>query len=457
MTAVINVRDELGEAPISRFHWIFGLLVTVIMLFDGYDLFNAAYVIPLVRATWQPSPTMIGVMLSSGIVGLTLGSVLQGFLADRFGRRKIMLLALWVLTACNVLLAFTVDSPLSFTICRLILGTALGMITPLVMTYINELTPRKSANTYTILVFMIGFSIGGILAGVIGIVLGQSYGWQWIYVVGALCLVVSIVAQFWFPESIQFLALRNDWVQVQKLLARLRPERAEAYKNAQSFVLSQDEKQGKKRASVLTLLSPMYRRRTIISWSAGFLSLFCIHGLTGWLPTLVIQKGQTISSGFAFGSLIMVTSLFGSIACGWFADRVNSRVISMVVAYLAAAVSMVCLGMYIGKSNVVIFVAAAGFFVFGAQAVLNNFQAMSYHTEIRGTGVGVAVALNRVGGILGPFLIGLLRSINPDPKYTFLGLAGALVLAAICISFGRRNMEWSQTSLPASLENSLQQ
>jgi len=446
MTQKINVRAEIESAPIGKFHWFFGVLLGIVMFFDGYDLFNAAYVIPLVRTTWQPSSSMIGIMLSSGIAGLTIGSVLQGLLADRIGRRRVMLIALWVLTASNALLAFAVDSPVSFTVCRLILGMSLGMITPLVITYINELAPKKVANIYTTLVFIVGFSLGGIFAGIIGIALGQRYGWEWIYVVGVLCLVVSIAAQAWFPESIRYLALRGDTERVRQLLSRLRPERSGAYAAAE-FEMPRPSSQA---ASVTVLLSPVYRRRTLISWVAGFLGLFCVHGLTGWLPTLVIQKGAGISSGFAYGSLVMVAALFGALACAWLADRINSRAISMAVGYVFAGVAMICLGMYSNQWVIIGLVAATGFFLFGAQAVMNNFQAMSYQTEVRGTGVGVAIALNRVGGILGPFLIGVLHSIHPAPKYTFFALAAALFLAAVTVSFARRNMV-STDSAPDSL------
>ncbi len=434
MSTSINPLEEVGSAPIGKFHWTFGILIGFVMLFDGYDLFNAAYVIPLVAKTWKPDPTTIGIMLSSGIVGLSLGSVLQGLLADRFGRRKVLLWALFLLTACNLCLAALVNSPLSFAASRMVLGTALGMITPLVITYINEWAPKKKSNTFTIWTFQVGFSIGGILAGVIGITMGQQLGWQSIYVVGSASLLVAIYAYYRLPESIQYLAVREDHEKIRSLLISLRPERAELYRNASFTRIRSEEKRG----SIKTLLVPAYRRATLINWVAGFLSLFCIHGLTGWLPSMVIQRGEAISSAFGYGSLIMAASLFGGLSSGWFADRVRSRVKAMVVWYVAAAVAMVALAMFSERYMMIVFVAAAGFFVFGAQAVLNNFQVMSYPTEVRGTGMGIAVGINRVGGIMGPFLIGLLHTISPDPSVTFAGLAAALVLAALCVSLSKR-------------------
>jgi MFS family permease len=434
MAETLNVREEIASAPLGAFHLRLAALLTLVMIFDGYDLFNAAYVIPLVRSQWHPSPTMIGMMLSSGIVGLSIGAILQGLLADRYGRRRVMLTALWTLTAGSLLLGTVADDPLSFAGLRVVLGVALGMITPLVLTCINEWAPRARANVYSAWVFQFGFAIGGICAGIAGIYLTPAYGWRSLYYVGSFSVVVAVVATLWFPESIQYLALHERDDDVRDKLARLWPARAEFYRRATFGALQPATRTG----SLPALLAPIYRRNTIVIWLVGFLGLFCIHGLTGWLPSIVVARGEGITSAFAYGTLVMAASIFGGVAMGWLADRLASRTRTMAIAYLAAALSMGGLGVFLGTSTSasVTLVAATGFFLFGAQAVMNNYQAMSYRTELRSTGVGTAQGLNRVGGILGPFLVGLVASIDPDPTWTFVLFAGALVLAAAIVCAG---------------------
>ncbi|WP_042300026.1 MFS transporter [Paraburkholderia kururiensis] len=433
MATSINVREELAQARIGVFHLRFAVLVAFVMFFDGYDLFNAAYVIPLVRHAWQPTPAMIGMMLASGIVGLSIGSVLQGLIADRIGRRKVMLGALWMLTAASAVLATLVHSAVAFALARLVMGTALGMVTPLALTCINEWAPRRNANAFATWVFQFGFSAGGIFAGIAGITLTPHFGWQSLYFVGVLSAFVALAASRWLPESAQFLALRGRMDDVRALLAAVRPERAEVYRGA----AIQPMKPASRAGSVADLLSREYRHNTLVHWIAGALSLFCIHGLTGWLPSLVVAGGGRVSSAFGYGTLVMIASVFGGISMGWLADRLHSRIRAMVVGYLAAGVFMAALSVALGKPVALLFVAGAGFFVFGAQAVMNNYQAMCYRTEIRGTGMGVAVGLNRVGGILGPVIVGVAASINPDPMWTFALFTGALVLAAGVIALGR--------------------
>lgn len=436
MTSLISAREEVAQARFGAFHLKFAVLITVIMFFDGYDLFNAAYVIPLVRKTWQPSPGMIGIMLSSGIVGLSLGSVLQGLLADRHGRRKVMLFALWMLTISSTLLATIVHGPVPFAIFRLFMGTALGMVTPLALTCINEWAPAKQANIFATWVFQLGFSAGGVFAGIAGLTLTQQFGWESLYYVGALSFVVVIAATLWLPESIQYLMLRGRQGEVRELLARLRPERSAVYAQAEFAPMHKPGKIG----SVTELLSPLYRRNTIVHWVVGFLSLFCIHGLTGWLPTLVVATGGGVSSAFAYGTLVMIASIFGGIGMGWLADMLRSRIRAMIIGYSLASIAMILVGMVLGNLWAPPFVAALGFFIFGAQAVLNNYQAMCYRTEVRGTGMGVAVGLNRVGGMLGPLIVGAIAAAFPTPAYTFAIFAAALALAALVISFGRQEV-----------------
>jgi AAHS family benzoate transporter-like MFS transporter/AAHS family 4-hydroxybenzoate transporter-like MFS transporter len=426
MATNLVVREEIEGAPIGSFHWKLGALIGLIMFFDGYELFNAAYVIPLILKSWRPSPSEIGMMLSSGIVGLSFGSLLQGVLADKIGRRKVMLWALYGMGIASLLLAAVAGTPLQFAGFRLCLGTALGMITPLTISYINEWAPKRTANVYTIWVFQFGFSLGGIAAGAAGAMLAPTLGWQAIYFAGAVSILVAVAAQFWLPESAQYLAARQDHAGIARILAKLRPERSHLYQGANFGAAPTAVRVG----SMKAILQAPYRTRTLVAWLSGALSLFCIHGLTGWLPTLMVQRGEAMSSAAAYGSMIMTASLFGGLGSGWLADRVKSRVKAMVVWYGAAAMVMVALGYAHGQVLMMALVAAAGFFVFGGQSVLNNYIAMIYPTEIRSTGVGIAVGINRVGGMLGPVVIGAVKAIDPDPLYTFYVLGTSMLLAS---------------------------
>ena len=437
MQNTISPRDEVGQAPFRSFHLRFAVLVTMVMFFDGYDLFNAAYVIPLIRKSWHPSHAVIGMMLSSGLVGLSIGSLLQGPLSDRFGRRKTLLLALWLLTATTLILATLVHGPQSFALARLAMGTALGMVTPLILTSVNEWAPARYANTFATWLFQLGFSLGGISAGVFGLLLTPHYGWRSLYAVGGLSLPVALLATWAFPESVQYLVQKGRLAEVREVLSRLRPDRAALYRGAE-FVSSH---RARSFGSFKELLAPRYRRATLVNWIVGFFSLFCIQGLTGWLPTLVVSSGQAVSSAFAYGTIVMIASTFGGIGMGWTADRMGSRIRATSFGYVLAALAMLGVGVALKSYWAGLLVAAAGFFIFGAQAVLNNYQAMSYHAEVRGTGMGMAVGINRIGGMLGPVVVGGVATLLPGSLPIFGLFCIALLLAAGLIHLGPRETD----------------
>lgn len=424
----IDVAAEMREAPLSRFHVTFAVLIGAILFLDGYDLFNAAYVAPYVRKAWGLGAPQIGMMLSIGLVGLAAGALVQGPLADRFGRRIITLSAVWLLGLASLCLAFLAHSFEVFCAIRLALGVALGMLSPLAFVYINEWAPSRCANRYATLAFVLPFSLGGIFAGIAGLVVAPQWGWQALYLIGGLSIPVALVAHFMLPESVRFLAAKGRWSEVSLILARARPDRAAAYVDAR--FQSGETSSGK--TSFSALLAPRYLKTTLSIWLAGALSLLCIHGLTGWLPSIVLAEGSGVRTAFGYGSLLMTMQIFGGMAGGWLADRYG-RVQVVCWGWVGGAISLIGLATTLHTPFAMVSVAATGFFIFGAQAVMNNHIAMSYETGLRSTAVGVAVAVNRIGGVAGPMLIGFTQGL-PAALWATLGmLAAAQVLAALTL------------------------
>src|SRR5581483_2948584 len=135
------------------------------------------------------------------------------------------------------------------------------------------------------------------------------YGWQVLYWVGSLSILLSVVLHATLPESVKFMALQKRVEDIKALLTRLRPERASLYGQAQ-FVLPQVMP---RENSVLALLAPRYRRTTLTIWLAAFLSLFCTFGLTGWIPTVMLQRGESFAASFGFGALMQILSFIGGL------------------------------------------------------------------------------------------------------------------------------------------------
>jgi AAHS family 4-hydroxybenzoate transporter-like MFS transporter len=321
----------------------------------------------------------------------------------------------------------------SFCTLRLLTGLGLGVLLPLATTYINELAPRRLANTYAIWAVAFGWALGGSLAGVVGILVTPAYGWQSLYWIGGgLSVLLIPVVYVTLPESVRYLSMKRQTSEIAAILARLRPENAGRYHDACLVVEPPLVTQN----TITTLLSPSYRRTTLCVWTAAFFCLFCIFGLSGWLPTVMLQRGQGFAASFGFGALLQISTFVGGLACGYLADRLGSRRVVIGSWWVLGAASVLALA--VSRSHVAnfAFVWSAGFF-FGAQFVLNNFTANAYETRIRATAVGMELSVGRVGAILGPWVAGFLQEAFPGPIAMFTAIAIAGLIAAAAVGMAR--------------------
>ena len=221
MTAqAINVHEELAEAKVGGFHWRLGAIMGLLTLFDGYDTFNPAYVIHHVVGPWGLKAGQAGLLVSSGLVGFLLGAALHGIAADRFGRRGTLLAGLWITSIFTLLTAVLANSFLSFCVLRLLTGLGLGVLLPLATTYINELAPRRMANTFALWGVALGWAAGGTIAGVVGVFATPTLGWQSLYWIGSLSFVLLPFMHVMLPESPKFLAIQGRTAEIRDMLSK---------------------------------------------------------------------------------------------------------------------------------------------------------------------------------------------------------------------------------------------
>jgi MFS family permease len=428
----IDVHEELANAKVSGFHMRLGLIMGLLTLFDGYDTFNPAYVIHYVAGPWGLQGGQAGLLISSGLIGFLIGSAVHGIIADRFGRRGTLLGGLWITSIFTLLTAIFADSFLSFCALRLCTGLGLGVLLPLATTYINELAPRRVTNTFALWGVALGWALGGTAAGLVGVFATPAFGWKALYWVGSMSFLLLPFLHAQLPESPKFLALKNRSEEIGALLRRLRPERASFYASAHIAVARRHELDN----PVSVLLTQKYRRTTLSIWLSAFLSLFCIFGLTGWIPTVMMQRGETFSASFGFGAVMQIMSFLGALVLGHLIDRLGKSRGLLAVWWAIGGLAVLTLVAFNSHIVNVTAVAVAGCCILGAQFVLNNFTAASYETSVRATAVGMELAIGRVGAILGPLVAGTLQQIyqSPMPMFVSIGLsaiaAGTIILLA---------------------------
>jgi AAHS family 4-hydroxybenzoate transporter-like MFS transporter len=429
----MDIRSELDKAPLSASHWIVVAIVGLVTLFDGYDTFVPSYVIPYALKQWSLPPSQAGLLVSSGLVGLMIGSLSVGLIADRIGRKPTLLAGLLIAGLVDLVTASQARAFLPFIALRLVTGLGLGMLLPLSFTFINEFAPRRATNLM-VGCMMVGMSAGGVLAALMARWLAPTYGWPalfWVDVVGALPLMLLCV--FVLKESPRFLTVKGDQDRLRKVMTWLTPQRAGDYANA-VFTTTEDVRH---KASVSRLLEPHVRSRTLTVWFCSACSLFSMFGLSSWLPQAMIQRGEALDSSFAFGALLQFFAILGGVGVGWAADRSDRRRV-LVATWSLAATAIAGLALINNHWTNIAFISMAGFFAFGAQTVLNNLTASFYETEVKSTGVGVELGVGRVGGILGPYIVGWLKQLFPGSMPMFAAMALTVALSALAMALLRR-------------------
>ncbi len=443
----IDVHEELAEARVSGFHLRLGLIMGLLTLFDGYDTFNPAYVIHYVAAPWGLKGSQAGLLISSGLIGFLIGSAVHGLVADRLGRRGTLLGGLWITSIFTVLTALFADSFISFCALRVLTGLGLGVLLPLATTYINELAPRRVANSFALWGVALGWALGGTIAGLVGVFATPVLGWKALYWVGSASFLLLPFLHSQLPESPKFLVLSNRTGEIRKLLGRLRPERAALYASSTISVARAQQAVN----PVAVLVSRRYRRTTFAIWLSAFLSLFCIFGLTGWIPTVMMQRGETFSASFGFGAVMQIMSFLGGLVLGHLIDRFGRSRGLLGLWWAVGGLSVLALVAFNTHAVNVTAVAVAGFCIIGAQFVLNNFTATSYETGVRATAVGMELAIARVGAILGPLVAGMLQQVyqSPTPMFVSIGLS-AIAAGAIILCAGQPAAEQARATSAAS-------
>ena len=426
----VDIHEELAGASITPLHRMLGVMVTLITMFDGYDTFNPAYVIQYVRQPWGLSPSQAGFLVSSGLIGFLVGAMGHGIVADRYGRRKTLLAGLWIVNLLTLATAIFANSFASFCGLRFLTGLGLGVLLPLGTTFINELAPPRVSNAFSLWGVTFGWSLGGVFAGLVGVFLTPTHGWQILYFVGAASIPLTLLVHAVLPESPKFLAARGRIEELRALMVRLRPDRKSVYANA---TFRSPERAAPKNP-IAALLAPRYRRVSLTIWITAFLTLFAIFGLVGWIPTVMIARGETFASGFAYGALMQATSFVGGLTLAMLADRGFAATPRLLGAWWVIGGMAVGSLLFVnGHAFNFAVVAVAGFCVIGAQHVLNNFTANSYETGFRASGVGMELGVGRVGGILGPFVIGFLQQVTGSQQAVFWAISGAAIVAALVI------------------------
>ncbi len=426
-SAPLNVTEIVDNSQVRSFQIGIFVLCGLCLIMDGFDVQAWGYVAPSLFAEWHMA-SAAGRVASFTLTGVLIGSLLFSMLADKIGRRPVLIGATLYFSALTLVTA-RVTSLEQLLAIRFIAGLGLGAIMPNAVALVGEYSPRRS-RVMAMLVVSNGFTIGAAVAGFIASYLIPHYGWRSVfYFGGTVPLVIGLLMFVALPESLQFLTLRKkSFDKVGRWLARVEPSVTIGPSTA--FVVNEEQKKG---VPIIKLFHEGRATGTALLWTMQFMNLINLYFLSTWLPTIARGMGMTTTAAVMVGTTFQSGGAIGSVAIGWPIQKYGFFGV-LIACFLGASVSIGLIGQP-DLTAVLLFVVVfiAGFGILGGQAGNNALAATYYPTDLRSTGVGAALGIGRIGSILGPSVAEFMR-----PRYSthqlFLAFAVPAILSAMAVA-----------------------
>src|SRR5579871_7031864 len=297
----IDLADFIDRQPVGRFQLRLLLACAAVLFLDGFDTQAIGYVAPALAKEWGLSKGALGPVFSAGLFGLMIGALVFGPLADRIGRKKIIVLSTLAFGVGALITAVVSDLNALLAI-RFLTGLGLGGAMPNAIALTAEYNPHRRRATMVMIMFC-GFSIGAALGGLLAADLIPRFGWRSVFAVGGIApLVMLPILALRLPESVRFLALRGDAsVRVAELLKKVSP--ATAFAPDAQFVVHESRLAG---IPVAHLFREGRTPVTLLLWVAFFMGLLDIYFLANWLPTVLNDLGASVSEAAVIGSMLQV-------------------------------------------------------------------------------------------------------------------------------------------------------
>lgn len=424
----IDIQQSIDNGGISAYQWLIFIAGTLIILADGLDTGAIGYIAPSLMDEWNVTKPDLAPILSAALFGMSIGALGSGPLADRIGRKWIVILTTGFFGTFTLASAYATSTG-EMTLLRFLTGLGLGAAMPNIATLVSEYMPRrvraKMVNTM-LCAFPLGIAIGGVLSAR----MIPTLGWHSILVVGgafALALVILLIVIL--PESLQYLINRGQQAAARRIVGKMYPD---LQTDQVQFVLPWSETSHTGSALSL-ILSRSYLLSSVMLWLTCFMSLLVFYLLTSWLPVILREAGfnteqySLLTAVFPFGGVI------GTLMIGWAMDRFNPNR-ALAYAYVISAALLIVTGLLINPLvmfGLLIFLSGMG--LVGAQSSMPSLTAIFYPVQGRATGVAWMHGIGRIGAIVGAYFGSVILGLGLTLTQIFFVLAVPLVCAAVAL------------------------
>jgi MFS transporter, AAHS family, benzoate transport protein len=407
------------------------LLCFMTITVDGYDLIVYGATVPrlLAEPGWALDASGVGMIGSWTLAGLMVGLVGAGPLADRIGRRRLIMLGvLWF--SVGALFCALAQSPFAFGVARFATGIGLGGVVPSSVALSVEYAPSNRRQLYNALT-LTGYSFGGVLCSLLAIALLESHGWRILYAGGAVYVLILPVMYFLLPESVNYLNDSGRIDEARTLASRYGVDFDQVLQEQRNAL---DAHVGTPRSRGLSLMmSTQWRAAVLLFALVAFCSQLVVYGLNVWLPLLMRKAGYPLGSSLQFLLMMQFGAVSGSLFGAWLADRVGSKRV-LIPFFLVCGLSLLILSQKPAYVWLMIGVFGAGLGSIGAATLSYGFIAAYFPASCRASAIGIAQGMGRVGSILGPMVGSWVIGAKLGAQWNFYAFAVPAVLGAVIVA-----------------------
>lgn len=480
-----DILAELETMPVGRFHYKLLLAAGLGWAFDSMDTGLIAFLMPKLAQEWQLSAGAIGLLGSIGLIGMAIGAILAGALADHWGRKRVFAAMVILYSLASALCALAPSY--TWLVCfRFLVGLGLGGELPVAATLVTEYIPTRVRGRFVVLLESF-WAVGWLLAAGLTYGIALDFGWRVAFLIGALPAIYVGLIRMHLPESVRFLLSKGKIDEAQaiicsieesvgrglnkkvllremeKLVVRNEYEATKGDKNGRmdegnsvaieavnpigQSRIKDDVRNGKERElvnkgraevkqkiSVMGLWTKAFRQSTLMLWITWFGLMFSYYGIFMWLPQLVYQHGFSMTKSVAYVLVMTLAQLPGYGAAAYLVEHWG-RKYTFVIFLLASGLAAWFFGGADSLSSLLLWGTLMSFFNLGAWGVIYAYTPELYPTYIRGLGSGWAAGLGRLGGMAAPLLVGFLLSQAWMVSQIFLLFAFVFLMAAAAVLF----------------------
>ena len=426
-TQRLDVRELINANPLSRFQKLVVFLGFCVIALDGFDIAIMGFIAPTLKQEWGVSNHELGFVISAALIGLALGAIFSGPLADWLGRKKIIINSVFFFGFWTIATALSQNIE-QMVLFRFLTGLGLGAAMPNIGTLVSEYAPERQ-RSFLITIIFCGFTFGAAAGGFSASWLIPQFGWHSLMLLGGILPLLFAPLLIWLlPESVRFLVVKRAPARrIRLILQRLYPGQIA---DDAEFTLPAQPVQAN---AMRIVLSRQYRFGSMMLWLVYFMGLFLVYLLGSWLPTLVKEVGLTVGQAAVMTAMYQAGGTIGSLFAGWLMDRINPHralgmiyavggLFTMAMGYAAASFALICLLAFI-----------SGACLNGANTGMNALSARYYPTEARATGSSWMHGVGRMGAILSAFAGAEMLALNISFESVFLilGIPAAITVAGL--------------------------